>query len=73
MSDIGQRMTLADLAAEPSPTTSTFAVELSKLHAEQFTGRVVIHFGQGVPSSLEIVTSRFVRLAQPDRRAYTAR
>lgn len=50
-------------------TSPTFAEMLQKLHAEQYTGPVIIQFGQGVPSEVQIPCEpQRIRLDKPKRR-----
>lgn len=35
-------------------TVETFPAMLDRLYAEQYTGAIVVQFGQGVPSAIEI-------------------
>ena len=59
---IGQRMTLADVAAEPGPRTESFPAVLDRLHREQFTGETVLCWAQGYPKVLKFVTTTDIRL-----------
>lgn len=49
-------------AAQTSDPRESFSALLARLHLEQHTGAVILHFGQGVPSRVEFVKSTVIVL-----------
>jgi hypothetical protein len=55
----------------PLPS-ETFPVLLARLYREQYTGPIVVQFGQGVPSMIEIPQpSQLIRLDKAEKPRHT--